>query len=94
MAVKIRIPTALRQYVGDQKDVAVEGGTVQELLDNLVASHPDIKKNLFEEDGKMRNFVVVYVDDEDIRYLDGVNTKVSESNMVAIAAAIAGGCCC
>ncbi len=92
MAVKIRIPTALRQYAGDQKDVAVEGGTVQELMDNLVATHPAIKKNLFDDEGKIRNFVVVYVDDEDIRYLDGMNTQVSENNMVAIAAAIAGGC--
>lgn len=91
MSVKVRIPTALRQYVNNLKDVETEGATVQDLLSNLTDQHPDIKKNLFDDEGKLRNFVVVYVDDEDIRYLQGMETPVKEGNLVAIAASIAGG---
>jgi len=91
MPVTIRIPTALRQYVDQQKDIQAEGATIGSLLEDLIQRYPAIRKNLFDDSGTLRNFVVVYVDDEDIRYLKGLDTRVSEDSLVAIAASIAGG---
>ena len=66
---KIHIPTPLRQYVGKQASVEVPGSTVGEAMSALVAQHPDLRKHLYTEDGKLRAFVNLYVNDEDIRYL-------------------------
>lgn len=91
MAVTISIPTALRQYAGGNAQVAVPGGTVAELLSALVEQHPQLGKQLYNEQGALRSFVNVYVGDEDIRYLQGLETAVPDRETVSIIPAIAGG---
>jgi adenylyltransferase/sulfurtransferase len=88
---KIHIPTPLRQYADKQPAVTVGGETVAEALTSLVAKHPDLKKHLYTEDGKLRAFVNVYVNDEDIRYLQKESTGVKESDTISIVPSIAGG---
>jgi len=88
---KIHIPTPLRQYVGKQATVEVPGKTVAEALDALVAQHPDLRKQLYNPDGKLRAFVNLYVNDEDIRYLQKEATALKESDNISIVPSIAGG---
>jgi molybdopterin converting factor small subunit len=90
--MKIHIPTPLRQYVGKQDTVTVEAATVGQALEGLTAAHPELKKHLFSDEGKLRAFVNVYLNDEDIRYLAGKeNTPVRESDSLSIIPSIAGG---
>lgn len=89
--VKVHIPTPLRQYAGKQAAVEVKAGTVADALTNLVAEHPDLRRHLYTEDGKLRAFVNVYLNDEDIRYLQKEATTVRESDTISIVPSIAGG---
>jgi len=90
--MKIHIPTPLRQYAGKQPTVDVRATTVQDALAQLTMQHPDLKRHLYTEDGKLRAFVNVYLNDEDIRYLDGrENAPVKESDNLSIIPSIAGG---
>jgi adenylyltransferase/sulfurtransferase len=91
MPIKILIPTPLRPYTGKQSTVEVAGKTVGEALSNLVAEHPDLRKHLFAEDGKLRSFVNVYLNDEDIRYLAKDATPAKESDTITIVPSVAGG---
>jgi len=91
MPVKITIPTPLRPYTDNRDTIEVEGQTIRELLEDMTERYPQLKRHLFSEDGKLRSFINIYVNDEDIRYLDGENTKVSEGDVVSIIPAIAGG---
>ncbi len=91
MAVTVRVPTQLRTLSDGASEVAVEGATVGEVLAALDASHPGFRARLFDEDGKLRRFVNVFVADEDIRFLDGLSTPVSEGQAVSIIPAVAGG---
>jgi molybdopterin converting factor small subunit len=88
---KIHIPTPLRQYVGKQADVAVNGGTVAEALSELVSRHPELRRHLYSDDGKLRAFVNVYVNDEDVRYLQKEATTIKDSDTISIVPSIAGG---
>ena len=88
---KILIPTPLRQYSGGNKEVEVSGTTVAEALAALISVHADLRKHLYNDEGKLRNFVNIYVDDEDIRYLDKEATKLSGSETISIVPSIAGG---
>jgi molybdopterin converting factor small subunit len=88
---KIHIPTPLRQYVGKQSTVDVKATTVAEAMDALVAQHPDVRRHLYTEEGKMRAFVNLYVNDEDIRYLQKEATPVKEGDNISIVPSIAGG---
>jgi adenylyltransferase/sulfurtransferase len=88
---KIHIPTPLRQYVGKQATVEVKGATVAEALGSLVAQHPELKKHLYTEEGKLRAFVNLYVNDEDIRYLQKEATAVKDGDSISIVPSIAGG---
>jgi len=88
---KIVIPTALRQFTDQSDSVEVTGGTVGEALNQLTAQYPNIKSNLYNEQGKLRSFVNVYVDDEDIRYLDKDETKLQGPETISIVPSIAGG---
>ena len=88
---KIHIPTPLRQYVGKQASVEVHGTTVGEAMTALVAQHPDLKKHLYTEDGKLRAFVNLYVNDEDIRYMQKEATTLKEGDNISIVPSIAGG---
>lgn len=90
MATRIGIPTALRQYANGNAAVNVEAATVGDALATLVGQHPDLGKQLFD-DGKLRTFVNVYINDDDVRYLDGMATPLKERDEISIIPAIAGG---
>ena len=88
---KIHIPTPLRQYVGKQSTVDVKAATVAEAMNALVAQHPDLRRHLYTEEGKLRAFVNLYVNDEDIRYLQKEATALNENDSISIVPSIAGG---
>jgi len=88
---KILIPTPLRQFAGKKDAVEVGGATVGEALAALTTEHPDMKKNLFTDEGKLRSFVNVYVNDEDIRFLEKDKTAVAAGDTISIVPSIAGG---
>jgi len=88
---KVMIPTPLRQYAGRNDAVEVEGGTVGEALGRLTAAHPDLRNQLYTEEGKLRSFVNVYVNDEDIRYLGREQTPLTPGDVISIVPSIAGG---
>jgi adenylyltransferase/sulfurtransferase len=88
---KVFIPTALRQYAGRQEEVQLAGGTVDEILSELTERYPDLKRQLYAENGKLRNFVNIYLNDDDVRYLEKGETPVSEGDTISIVPAIAGG---
>ncbi|HUZ19625.1 MAG TPA: ubiquitin-like small modifier protein 1 [Acidimicrobiales bacterium] len=91
MPVTVRIPTQLRPLSAGNSEVSVEGATVVEVLKALEAAHPGFHDRLFDETGKLRRFVNVFVADEDIRFLDGIDTAVGEGSTVSIVPAVAGG---
>src|SRR3990170_6508397 len=91
MSVKVIIPTPLRQYTEKRDNVVVEGQTVEEVLRNLTAQYGELRRHLYSEDGKLRSFVNIYRNDEDIRYLEREKTPVRESDVVSIVPSIAGG---
>jgi molybdopterin synthase sulfur carrier subunit len=88
---KVRIPTQLRELSGGQSEVSVDGGTVAEVLDALNGAHPGFRDRLFDDGGKLRRFVNVFVADEDVRVLDGLDTQVTDGQTVSIVPAVAGG---
>ncbi|HRH45711.1 MAG TPA: molybdopterin-synthase adenylyltransferase MoeB [Pyrinomonadaceae bacterium] len=91
MSVTIVIPTALRQFAGGESEIEVEAGTVGEALNSLTSNHVELKKHLYNDAGQLRNFVNVYVGDEDIRDLDGTDTTIRKGDEILIIPAIAGG---
>ena len=91
MSVQILIPTPLRQFTNNLESVAVEGSSVGEALKNLCLKYSPLQKHLYSDDGKLRNFVNVYVNDEDIRYLQKESTPISEKDILSIIPSIAGG---
>ncbi|HXE75891.1 MAG TPA: MoaD/ThiS family protein [Candidatus Xenobia bacterium] len=88
---KVIIPTPLRQYAGKQEAIELQAATVGELLNKLVTTHADLRRHLYTDDGKLRSFVNVYLNDEDIRYLQKEQTPVKDSDVVSIVPSIAGG---
>ena len=88
---KIVIPTALRQYAGNTAAVEVQGATAGEVLASLTTQFPDLKKHLYDANGKLRSFVNVFVNDDDIRSLQNENTPVKDTDDISIIPAIAGG---
>jgi molybdopterin synthase sulfur carrier subunit len=91
MAVTVRIPTQLRELSGGASEVEADGATVKDVLGQLEAAHPGFTERLFDEKGDLRRFVNVFVADEDIRFLDGVDTVVEPGQTVSIVPAVAGG---
>ncbi len=91
MPVTIRIPTQLRPLAGGHATVTTEGATVAEVLKGLEAAHPGFNDRLFDESGKLRRFVNVFVAEEDIRFLDGLDTAVADGSTISIVPAVAGG---
>jgi molybdopterin converting factor small subunit len=91
MAVQVFIPTPLRQYTDNLESVAIEGKTIGEILTGLTKKYEPLRKHLYSEDGKLRNFVNVYLNDEDVRYLQKEATVVSEKDTISIVPSIAGG---
>jgi MoaD family protein len=92
MTVPITIPTPLRGYAGGQKTIQVEGSTIGEALNALTMTYPNLRQHLFAEDGNLRSFVNVYLNDEDVRYLRQVSTPIKESDTISIVPSVAGGC--
>jgi molybdopterin converting factor small subunit len=91
MAIEVRIPTILRSYTDGQKAVEGSGTTLNELFSDLDTRHEGIRGRIVEEDGRLRRFVNVYLNDEDVRFLDGIDTKVGDGDSVTILPAVAGG---
>jgi molybdopterin converting factor small subunit len=91
MAVKVMIPTPLRAYAGKKDSVEVNAATVAEALAAVTSQFGELKKHLFSNDGHLRSFVNVYVNDEDIRYLQKDQTAVREGDTISIVPSIAGG---
>ncbi|MCH7754756.1 MoaD family protein [candidate division KSB1 bacterium] len=91
MSVEIIIPLVLRQYAENRDSVKLSGQNIGELLDNLMQKFPNMKKHLFSEDGQIRNFVNVYVNDDDIRYLENSETQLKEGDVISIIPSVAGG---
>ncbi len=91
MSVTVRIPTTLRPLSGGASTVQVEGTTLAEVLSALNSAHPGFSDRLFDQEGKLHKFVNIFVADDDVRYLDGLNTKVPSGETVSIIPAVAGG---
>src|SRR5262245_38142148 len=89
--VKVLVPTALRQFAGGKEEVSCGGGTVGEVLTSLTSEYGDLKQHLYKENGQLRNFVNIYLNDEDVRYLEREATEVSDGDTITIVPAIAGG---
>ena len=89
--VTIRIPTQLRTLTGGAGEVVVEGSTVAEVLKALESAHPGFAERIFDESGSLRRFVNVFVAEEDVRFLDGLETPVESGQTVSIVPAVAGG---
>jgi MoaD family protein len=87
----VKVPPILRQHTGGASEVDAAGSTVGEVLHALAADHPDTESQLFSDDGDLNRYVNVYLNDEDVRVLDGLDTAVSESDTVVILPAMAGG---
>ncbi|MFG6194652.1 MoaD/ThiS family protein [Nonomuraea sp. JJY05] len=90
MAIEVRIPTILRNYTDGAKAVDAEGATLEELISNLESRHPGIKERLVDA-GSLRRFVNVYLNDEDVRFLGGLGTPLSDGDTVTVLPAVAGG---
>jgi len=91
MPVEVRLPTVLRSHAGGQSVVRVDGSTIGDVLRTLVAEYPGMAGQVLTEDGTLHRFVNVYVNDDDVRYLDKLDTKVSDGDSVSILPAVAGG---
>lgn len=91
MAVTVRIPTTLRPLSGGNKLVEVAPGSLSDVIAGLDAAHPGFSDRLLDEDGGLRKFVNVFVDDDDVRYLEGLGTQVGDGITVSIIPAVAGG---
>jgi len=91
MSVKVKIPTPLQKLTKDQAEVDVSGGTIGALIQELEKNYPGIQERLCDDQGKLRRFVNVYVNEEDIRFLKGESTPLKDGDEVSIIPAIAGG---
>jgi molybdopterin synthase sulfur carrier subunit len=91
MALTVRVPGPLRRLTNGSAEVQVEGGTVQEALQNLDTTYPGFRDRLYDDQGKLRQFINIYVNDSDIRFGQGLETPVSERDELSIVPAVAGG---
>jgi molybdopterin converting factor small subunit len=91
MSVSVRIPTILRTYTGGESEVSAEGGTLAEVLDSLDGSYPGIKARILDDQGAIRRFVNVYVGNDDVRFLQALETSTPAGTQVSVIPAVAGG---
>ena len=91
MSVSVRIPTILRPYTGGESEVAADGGTLSEVLDALEGAHPGIKARVLDDQGQIRRFVNVYINDDDVRFAQGLATATPDGTSISIIPAVAGG---
>jgi sulfur-carrier protein len=91
VTVHVKIPTQLRSLTDGSAEVTVDGATVAEVIERLEAAHPGMRQRLLDDSGALRRFVNVYLDDEDVRFLDGIATRIPENARLSIIPAVAGG---
>lgn len=91
MAVEVKIPTVFRKFTANEASVELEPGTIADLIDQLESRYPGFKDQLLASDGQLHRFVNVYVNDEDARYLEKLDTKVAEGDKVSLLPSVAGG---
>ncbi|MGI9157349.1 MAG: MoaD/ThiS family protein [Marmoricola sp.] len=91
MAVSVRIPTILRTYTGGESEVSADGSTLSEVLDDLEANHAGIKARVLDDNGALRRFVNVYVGNDDVRFLEALDTDTPDGAQISIIPAVAGG---
>jgi sulfur-carrier protein len=91
MSVEVKIPTVLRKHTDGQATVPAAGGTLRELIDDIAQRFPEFRDQVVSDDGDLHRFINVYVNDEDVRYLESMDTKISDGDTVAILPAVAGG---
>ncbi len=91
MSVSVRVPTILRTYTQGESEVSADGSTLSEVLESLEASFPGIRARVVDEQGKLRRFVNVYVGNEDVRFVEGLDTKTPDGTQVSVIPAVAGG---
>ena len=91
MTVQVKIPTVLRKHTNGEASVAADGATIGELIEDISQRYPEFKEKVVADDGQLHRFINVYANDEDVRYLEGLQTKVSDGDTVAILPAVAGG---
>ena len=91
MSVSVRIPTILRTYTGGESEVTAEGETLTAVLDDLEASYPGIRARILDDQGAIRRFVNVYVGNDDVRFLDALDTKTPDGAQISVIPAVAGG---
>lgn len=91
MAVTVKIPTPLRRLTGQQDKVSADGANIASIVDSLEGSFPGMKERLCDENGALRHFVNIYVNGEDVRYMDGIDTAVNDGDELSIVPAVAGG---
>jgi sulfur-carrier protein len=91
MAIEVRIPTILRTYTGGEKAVNADGANLNALIESLDANHPGIKGRLLEDNGELRRFVNIYINDEDVRFIGSLDAELSDGDQVVILPAVAGG---
>ncbi|HEX5017434.1 MAG TPA: ubiquitin-like small modifier protein 1 [Actinomycetes bacterium] len=91
MSATVRIPTILRPYTGGASEVTADGATLAEVLESLEAAHPGIRARVLDDDGAIRRFVNVYVNDDDVRFAEGLATATPDGASVSIIPAVAGG---
>lgn len=91
MSVTVRIPSALRAYTDGEGSISVSAGTVDGAFEEAVEKHPELAQHIYDDDGRLRNFVNAYLNEEDIRELNGGDTSVSDGDTIVIVPSIAGG---
>ena len=91
MAIEVRVPTVLRQHTDGEAKVQADGTTLREVIDDLESRHAGIKERLVSDDGELHRFINLYVNDEDVRFLGGIETPVEDGDTVSILPAVAGG---
>jgi molybdopterin converting factor small subunit len=91
MAVTVRIPTQLRTLTGGASEVPIAAGTLSQVIAAIEQAHPGIAERVLDDDGKIRRFVNIFVAEEDVRFLDGLETVVTDGQVVSIVPAVAGG---
>ena len=91
MSIEVRVPTVLRKHTGGEKKVSGDGATLRELVNSLEQSHAGLGAALVDDSGALHRFINVYVNDEDVRYLGGIETPLSDGDTVSILPAVAGG---
>lgn len=92
MSIKVRIPTPLLKLTHQKREVQADGSNIKELIENLEKNYPGIKERICDDTGKVRRFINIYINEEDVRFLDGEETKLKDGDDVSIIPAISGGC--